>query len=91
MYVRSIKAMNTTVGKTNYTVTVLCSPFMISEVKGALNDCGAADMELGFVHLKDSKKGIEYDITIKIMLYTCNCHSIGTFRCHNSCTHQSVW
>lgn len=57
MYVRSIKAINTTVGKTNYTVAVVCSPYIISDVKASLMDSGATEVELGFVHLKDSKKG----------------------------------
>ena len=56
MYVRSIKAINTTVGKTNYTVAVVCSPYIISDVKASLMDSGATEVELGFVHLKDSKK-----------------------------------
>ena len=50
------KAINTTVGKTNYTVAVVCSPYIISDVKASLMDCGATEVELGFVHLKDRKK-----------------------------------
>ena len=57
MYVRSIKAINTIVGKTNYTVAVVCSPYIISDVKASLMDYGATEVELGFVHLIDSKKG----------------------------------
>ena len=56
MYVRSIKAINTTIGKTSYAIAVLCSSYVISDIKAALIECGMTEVELAFVHLKDSNK-----------------------------------
>lgn len=57
MYVRSIKAINTTVGKTSYTIAVSGSPYAISDIKVALIECGMTEVEVAFVHLKDSTNG----------------------------------
>lgn len=57
MYVRSIKAINTTVGKTNYAIAVPGSPYAISDIKAALIECGMMEVEVAFVHLKDSTNG----------------------------------
>lgn len=58
MTVRSVKAVNTTVGKTSFVFAVLCSPDNITCIKRTLEECGAGGgMEIGFIHMKDSKKG----------------------------------
>ena len=59
MYVRSIKAINTTVGRTSYAVAVSCSSYAINDIKAALIECGMMEVELAFVHLKDSTEGIK--------------------------------
>ena len=57
MYVRSIKALNTTIGKTSYAIAASCSPYLVSDIKAALIECGMMEVELAFVHLKDSENG----------------------------------
>ena len=95
MYMRSIKAINTTAGKTNYAIAVVCSdPYIIGDVKTCLMDVGATDMELAFIHLKDSKKGNKITVMLLLMLLYFATYSItgaSIVRCHNSSDHRSVW
>lgn len=52
----SIKAINTTVGKQVMDCSCVCSLCIISDVKVSLIDYGATEVELAFIHLKDSNK-----------------------------------
>ena len=85
MYVRSIKAINTTVGKTNYAIAVPGSPYAISDIKAALIECGMMEVEVAFVHLKDLQMVIKLMIhNIIIILYLIYCfHSI-----YGACIHR---
>lgn len=59
MMLRSIRALNTTVGKTSLVFAVICAPSDIAGIGEILKDCGAADKrEIGFIHMNDCKKGI---------------------------------
>ena len=65
MMVRSIKAVNTTVGKTSYVFAVVCNPSNITCTKKTLEECGGASaIEIGFIHMENSKKGKTHPLTM---------------------------
>ena len=52
--------------------------YIISDVKVSLIDCGATEVELAFVHSKDSKKGKTYKINSNFILTIIYHSFIGT-------------
>ena len=52
-----MKAINTTLGRVNFTAAVVCKPISITAVKSALQECGLEGIELGFVHMGEVDKG----------------------------------
>ena len=61
--VRSVKSINTTVGKMSFTTIVICHPFSTFNVKDTLEECGLERVEAAFVNLegkKHSKLNMQY-------------------------------
>ena len=48
------------VGKLAYQVAVMCCPDVIPNVKSCLEECGVGKVELAFVHISNSKKGMYF-------------------------------
>ena len=60
MLIRSVKATNTMVGKLAYQVAVMCCPDVIPNVNSCLEECGVGKVELSFVQISNSKKGMYF-------------------------------
>ena len=56
--VRSVKSVNTTVGRMSFTTTVICQPFSMSDVKAVLEECGLEKVEVAFVNMEGKKQGM---------------------------------
>ena len=54
---RSIKSVNTTIGRMNFTAGVVCHPIAVSAVKDCLEERGFENIELAFVNLEGKKQG----------------------------------
>ena len=55
---RSVKSVNTTIGRMSYTTSVICQPLRMSVVKTVLEDCGLENIEVIFVNLEGKKQGM---------------------------------
>ena len=56
--VRSVKSVNTTIGRMSYTTSVICQPLSMSVVKTVLEDSGLENVEVIFVNLEGKTQGM---------------------------------